>query len=245
MKYLDLEGHLQKVLQSMLLFLSRTKLPGRQPSEVKFRSRPRLLWSGGIRGRQTVPRTQGKPCPQTASWHEQNLRSYRQLVLFKGDKPWHFSREWETTNMQKQSERLLQPRHPTKFRGKSGFQMNRSILKATISDILRLTELAWLQILAQHSSVYILGNHSQKIKSKENMLLFRPSVAHVFQTQCRFFHNLTRYLRVGAKKEKISSKHFQKKLLMDVITPHKSYLLKSSHIYLPGTILNSRHIYFI
>lgn len=30
----------------MLLFLSRTKLPGRQPSEVKFRSRPRLYNCG-------------------------------------------------------------------------------------------------------------------------------------------------------------------------------------------------------
>lgn len=246
MKYLDLEGHLQKVLQSMLLFLSRTKLPGRQPSEVKFRSRPRLYNCGLVvlevdklfqahKGNHVhrLPHGTNRICVPTGNWF------YSRVI-----NPGTLAGNGKQQICRSRGNGCCS-RHPTKFRGKSGFQMNRSILKATISDILRLIELAWLQILAQHSSVYILGSHSQKIKSKENMLLFRPSVAHVFQTQCRFFHNLTRYLRVGAKKEKISSKHFQKKLLMDVITPHKSYLLKSSHIYLPGTILNSQHIYFI
>lgn len=67
--------------------------------------------------------------------------------------------------------------------------MNHIILKATISDILRLTELAWLWILAQYSSVYVLGSYSQKIRCKENMLLGRPSVEHVFQT-IHIFTNL-------------------------------------------------------
>lgn len=96
----------------MLLFLSRTKLPGRQPSEVKFGSRPRLYNCGLValevdrlfqahKGNHVhrLPHGTNRICVPTGNWFYIKPRN------FKGDKLWHFSREWETINIQ--SERLL------------------------------------------------------------------------------------------------------------------------------------------